>query len=124
MKNIEKLARSDGANAFIAEPGTANGPRPDDLAEYLGESFVASATGAEDPDQIVEDDIDVEKLPGPSDQTDASATFDGDLETAVASRPSQPHTDNPSGKAKKPRDRGLEIVASPLSGSKARRARR
>ena len=115
MKNIKKLARSDGANAFIAEPGTQNGPVPDDLAEYLGESFVSSATGAEDADQGLQDGVNIEELGGPfveTDEIDAGATFGSD-----------PQSDKPSGVAKGARDRTLGIVAS-ASGSKARRVRR
>jgi hypothetical protein len=115
MKDIKKLERSDGADAFIAEPGTQNGPAPDDLAEYLGESFVSSATGAEDADEGLQADVNIEEFGGPfveTDAIDAGATFGSD-----------PHSDNPAGVAKPARDRSLGIVAAPPD-SKPRRVHR
>jgi hypothetical protein len=108
MKNTKELRRSDRADAFIAEPGTQNGPAPDELAEYLGEHFVSSATGAEDAEDAedpVQDDIVFEALGGASGDTDESATFGGDLEEEAASKPVQPHSHKASGVAKRARDR-------------------
>ena len=63
--------RSDAANAFIAEPERSEGPVPDDLAEYLGESFLSSATGGEDSDEALHDDMTIDELGGPFIETDA-----------------------------------------------------
>jgi|ERR1022692_1545735 hypothetical protein len=123
MKNIDRSARSDGANAFIAEPGTRDGPVSEDLAEYLGENFVSSATGAED---VLQDGLDVEKVAEAAVETDAS-TFGGDLEEETTNKPGQPHSDKAARVVKRapsePAIRTFGIVPSP-SGSKARRARR
>jgi hypothetical protein len=108
MKNIKEMGRSDKADAFIAEPGTRNGPAPDELAEYLGEHFVASATGAqdaEDAEDSVLDDVVVEALGGTSGDADESATFGGDLEEA-ASKPAQPHSHKAPGVAERAIDKG------------------
>jgi len=60
--------RSDSAAAFVAEPereeGTG-GSGPDELAEYLGEGFVSSATGGEDGedgDDVLHADLDFDAL--------------------------------------------------------------
>ncbi len=71
MKKKRVDMRSDRANAFVADPETNEGPVPDDLAEYLGESFVASATGGEDSDAALHDEIDIDELGGPFIETDA-----------------------------------------------------
>jgi len=71
MKKNRPITRHDGANAFLAEPETREGPAPDDLAEYLGESFVASATGGDDSDAALHDEIDIDELGGPFIETDA-----------------------------------------------------
>jgi hypothetical protein len=58
-------ARSDSADAFIAEPEREEGPggsQPDELAEYLGEGFVSSATGGEDGDDASRADLDFDAL--------------------------------------------------------------
>ena len=57
MKTLKMSTRSDGADAFVPEPGH-NALVPDDLAEYLGETFVNSATGGEAPDE--DDDLDAQ----------------------------------------------------------------
>lgn len=88
MKSVKKSVRSDGANAFIAEPGS--GPVPDDLAEYLGENFVSSATGGEDSDEELHEDVNVEELGGPFVETDAAAQFGSSPETDAANEPGEP----------------------------------
>lgn len=126
MKNIDRLARSDGANAFIAEPGTNDGPVSDDLAEYLGENFVSSVTGAEDAEDVLQDGLDVENVAEAAVETDAS-TFGGDLEEETTNKSGQPHSDKAAGVVKRapiaPAIRTFGTVPSP-SASKARRARR
>ncbi len=88
--SVKKSVRSDGANAFIAEPGTQNGRLADDLSEYLGENFVSSATGGEDSDEKLHDDPDVEEFGGPFIETDARAQFGSSLEPDAAIEPGEP----------------------------------
>jgi len=82
------ITRHDRANAFVAEPETREGPPPDDLAEYLGESFLSSATGGDDNDAALHDEIDIDELGGPFIETDAgvemAASRDDDAEPAEA----------------------------------------
>ena len=75
--------RSDGANAFISVPEQRGGPVDDDLAEYLGETFIASATGSDDSNDALQDDVVVEELGGPFVETDAESEF-GASRTAAA----------------------------------------
>ena len=88
MKNKRAEYRSDRADAFVAEPETKEGPVPDDLAEYLGERFVSSATGSDDSDANLQDEIDIEELGGPFIETDAGIELalsnDGDGAQAEA----------------------------------------
>ena len=71
MNKRRSITRHDRANAFVAEPETNEGPPPDDLAEYLGESFVSSATGGDDSAAALHDEIDIDELGGPFIETDA-----------------------------------------------------
>jgi len=66
--------RSDAADAFVPEPDGAH-PVSDDLAEYLGESFLATATGGDDGGGVLQEDIVVEELGGPFVETDAGDEF-------------------------------------------------
>lgn len=75
--------RSDTANAFVPVPEQHGGPLDDDLAEYLGETFVAAATGGDDSGDALQDDVVVEELGGPFVETDAEAEF-GPSRTAAA----------------------------------------
>jgi hypothetical protein len=77
MKKNRSITRHDRANAFLAEPETNEGPAPDDLAEYLGESFVSSATGGDDNDAALHDEIDIDELGGPFIETDAGVELAG-----------------------------------------------
>jgi hypothetical protein len=67
--------RSDTADAFVPEPDGRHGPVSDDLAEYLGEVFLATATGADDGGGVLQDDVVVEELGGPFVETDADDEF-------------------------------------------------
>src|SRR5437868_11364237 len=78
MKNRKPADRSDRANAFVTEPETGQGPRPDDLAEYLGENFVSAATGGDDGDAALHDDMNIDELGGPFIETDEAVEFAGD----------------------------------------------
>lgn len=88
MKNKKRpAARSDAADAFVAEPERNDGPVADDLAEYLGESYLSSATGGEDSDQALHDDLNIDELGGPFIETDAGVEVappeDGEAVEAV-----------------------------------------
>lgn len=83
------ITRHDRANAFVAEPDTNEGPRPDDLAEYLGESFIASATGGDDSDATLHDEMDIDELGGPFIETDAGVEMGGARE-GEAPEPAEP----------------------------------
>jgi hypothetical protein len=129
MKNIDRLARSDRANAFIAEPGTRDGPVSDDLAEYLGENFVSSATGAEDAEDaedVLQDGLDVENVAEAAVETDASA-FGGDMEEETTNKPGQRHSDKAAGVVKrapsKPAIRTFGTAPSPLGSNRTRSTR-
>jgi len=75
-RNLKRAAeRSDAADAFVPEPGGRSGPVDDDLAEYLGEIFVATATGADDGGGVLQDEVVVEELGGPFVETDAGDEF-------------------------------------------------
>jgi hypothetical protein len=65
------VERSDAADAFVPEPNGQGGLVNDDLAEYLGEVFVATATGGDDGAGILQDDVVVEELGGAFVETDA-----------------------------------------------------
>lgn len=77
MKKKRSITRHDRANAFVAEPETNQGPTPDDLAKYLGESFLSSATGGDDSDAALHDEIDIDELGGPFIETDAGVELAG-----------------------------------------------
>jgi len=80
MKKKIQAERHDRANAFLAEPETGQGPRPDDLSEYLGENFLSSATGGDDGDAALHDELNIDELGGPFIETDAGVEFAGDDE--------------------------------------------
>jgi hypothetical protein len=91
MKKKHKLPeRSDGANAFVPEPSAEEGPVPDDLAEYLGETFVASATGGDDGGEVLQEDLIAEELGGPFIETDARAEFGESLARGAPEEPGEP----------------------------------
>ena len=80
MKKRKPEERHDRANAFLAEPETGQGPRPDDLSEYLGENFLSAATGGDDGDAALHDELNIDELGGPFIETDAAVEFAGDDE--------------------------------------------
>ena len=80
MKKRKPAERSDRANAFVTEPETGEGPRPDDLSEYLGENFVSAATGGDDGDAALHDEMDIDELGGPFIETDEAVEFAADDE--------------------------------------------
>ena len=82
-KKHKQPERSDSAHAFIPVPGEHIGPVDDDLAEYLGENFLASATGGDDSGDALQDDVVAEELGGPFIETDAESEF-GTSRTASA----------------------------------------
>jgi hypothetical protein len=66
MAHETKSSRRDDGNAFLPDPQQgARGRAPDDLAEVLGEEYVASATTGEDVNEDVRDAFVPEELGGP-----------------------------------------------------------
>jgi hypothetical protein len=75
-KAMRKLARSDDANAFLRE-GKEDGAirSSDSLAEHLGESFVRSALGGDDEEEIIQSEIAAEEDGGPFTETTEAEEF-------------------------------------------------
>jgi hypothetical protein len=66
MPNAPKSSRRDDGNAFLPDPQQgARARASDDLAEVLGEEYVASATTGEDANEDFRDEIVPEELGGP-----------------------------------------------------------
>jgi len=84
------VERSDGADAFVPDPEAHEGVVPDDLAEYLGESFVAGATGADDSDVVLHEAPTVEELGGPFIETDARDEFGESRRRSSPAEPGEP----------------------------------
>src|SRR4051812_41648487 len=82
--------RSDSAEAFVPEPDGRSGPVNDDLAEYLGEIFVATATGADDGGGVLQDEVVVEELGGPFVETDAGDEFGASRSARSLDEPGAP----------------------------------
>jgi hypothetical protein len=82
--------RSDRANAFVAEPETGEGPPPDDLAEFLGENFLQSATGGEDSDEVLHEELAIGEVGGPFVETDERTEFSRADDKAAAREPGEP----------------------------------
>src|SRR5438132_13911522 len=76
--------RSDTADAFLPEQG---GLANDDLAEYLGEIFVATATGSDDGAGTLQDDVVLEELGGPFVEADAGDEFGASRRAGSADEP-------------------------------------
>jgi len=74
-KKRKAVERSDTADAFVPEPDGRSGPVNDDLAEYLGEIFVATATGSDDGGGVLQEDVVLEELGGPFVETAAGDEF-------------------------------------------------
>ena len=74
-KKKRAVERSDAADAFVPEPDGRSGPVNDDLAEYLGEIFVANATGSDDGGGVLQEDVVLEELGGPFIETAAGDEF-------------------------------------------------
>lgn len=82
--------RSDAADAFVPEPDGRSGPVDDDLAEYLGEVFVAAATGSDDGGGVLQDDVVVEELGGPFIETAAGDEFGSTRSSRSREEPGAP----------------------------------
>lgn len=79
--------RSDTADAFLPEGNGHGGLVNDDLAEYLGEIFVATATGSDDGAGTLQDDVVLEELGGPFVETDAGDEFGASRRAGSADEP-------------------------------------
>lgn len=89
-KKAIRSERSDAADAFVPDPEGHHGPVPDDLAEYLGESFVSTATGGDDGGEVLQEDIVVEELGGPFIETDGGDEFGESLQAGAPDEPGIP----------------------------------
>lgn len=75
-KVTRKVTRSDDANAFLREGKEDGAVRStDSLAEHLGESFVRSALGGDDEEEIIQSEIAVEEDGGPFTETTEDEEF-------------------------------------------------
>jgi hypothetical protein len=85
MSNATKPSRRrrDDGNAFLPDPGQgARSSAPDDLAEVLGEEYVASATAGEDVNEDVRDEIVPEELGGPFVEAAAQTELADDVDAS------------------------------------------
>jgi hypothetical protein len=80
-----KAVRADGrqGEAFIPDPNRTHQPVPDDLAEYLGESFVAAAVTGDDVATETQNELVPEELGGPFVDTDVRAVFAENINLAM-----------------------------------------
>ena len=67
--------RSDSADAFFPDPGDGPARVPDDLAEFLAEDFVKSATTGEDSEDNDMEAVVPEELGGPFIETTGNEEF-------------------------------------------------
>lgn len=67
--------RSDSADAFFPDPGDGPARVPDDLAEFLAEDFVKSATTGEDSEDDDMEAVVPEELGGPFIETTGNEEF-------------------------------------------------
>ena len=72
--------RSDGAEAFIPDPGEGPVRTPDDLAESMAEEFVEAATTGEDRDEELLDATFPEEIGGPFVETAAGEELIDDVD--------------------------------------------
>lgn len=79
-----RAARPDDAHAFVSDPAEHRAPVADDLAEELGEDYVASATTGEETGQESRDEVVPEETGGPF------LKVAGDREFAPGTDPSNP----------------------------------
>ena len=81
-----KAQRHDDADAFIPESGSSDRSR-DDLAELLAEDFLKSATGGDDIEESVRDEVLEEELGGPFLTTDGATEFGSTVNEAEPDDP-------------------------------------
>jgi len=72
--------RTDDANAFIPDPGDGPVHTSDDLAERLGEDYVAMATRGSEPLDEELDGVVPEEMGGPFVETSAAEEFANDVD--------------------------------------------
>jgi len=89
-KKRRTVERSDTADAFVPEPDGRSGPVADDLAEYLGEIFVATATGGDDGGGVLQEDVVLEELGGPFVETAPGDEFGSTRRARFGDEPGAP----------------------------------
>jgi hypothetical protein len=83
MANEPKSSRRDDGNAFLPDPQQgAHARASDDLAEVLGEEYVASATTGEDVNEEFRDEIVPEELGGPFVEAPARTELADDIDAS------------------------------------------
>jgi len=71
-----KVSRSDDANAFLRDGKEDGAVRSSDaLAEHLGESYLRSALGGEDEEEIIQSEVALEENGGPFTETTEDEEF-------------------------------------------------
>lgn len=76
MKKVRRPVRSDDANAFL-RTGDEDGATKttDDLAEYMGETFVREALSGEDSEEAWQEEVASEEVGGPFSETSEAEEF-------------------------------------------------
>ncbi|MES1165676.1 MAG: hypothetical protein ABUR63_07965 [Verrucomicrobiota bacterium] len=69
--------------AFIPDPEQTHRRVPDDMAEYLGETFVRSATTGNDDEADAQDTVLPEEIGGPFIETEAATEFGATMTRAT-----------------------------------------
>jgi hypothetical protein len=83
MPNDMKFSRRDDGTAFLPDPQQGARARSnDDLAEVLGEEYIASATAGEDVNEDVRDEIVPEELGGPFLEAPAQTELVDDIDAS------------------------------------------
>jgi hypothetical protein len=72
--------RTDDGNAFFADPADGPARVNDDLAEFLAEDFIKSATSGEDAEDETVDEVVDEEFGGPFVETSAREEFANDTD--------------------------------------------
>jgi len=75
-KKVRRPVRSDDANAFL-RTGDEDGATKttDDLAEYMGETFVREALSGEDSEEAWQEEVAAEEVGGPFSETSEAEEF-------------------------------------------------
>jgi len=75
-KKVRRPVRSDDANAFL-RTGDEDGATKttDDLAEYMGETFVREAISGQDSEEAWQEEVAAEEVGGPFSETSEAEEF-------------------------------------------------